>query len=106
MHDWQPLLQAGVWLASGGLTAFSLGRLGRAIAWNLYLKVVGVSAVQRRELALQVARLDLKAEPQPEPSPVLSALIPLPTPASDLHEEATAEPWAVTIASGWRRGRT
>jgi hypothetical protein len=105
MHDWQPLLQTGACLASGGLTAFNLGRLGRAIAWNLYLKVLGVGVVQRRELALQVARLDLKTAPQPEPSPAPNALIPLPAAASDPQVEANAEPRSVTIASGWRRGR-
>jgi len=66
--DWLPLVYATASLASGVVTALSLRRLGRAIAWNVYLKCIGVGTEHRQALALRTARLDLQTEPTPTPT--------------------------------------
>jgi hypothetical protein len=63
MWEHLPLIYAGIAAASGAtVTALSLRRLGRAVAWNAYLKLIGVEASERRELALNTARLDLRVD--------------------------------------------
>jgi hypothetical protein len=69
MHHGLLLAYATASVASSIVAAFSLRRLGRAILWNLHLKATGVDVVARRQLALEVARLDLKADSPPSVAP-------------------------------------
>jgi hypothetical protein len=85
MEHWLPWIYAVLSLASGIVTAFSLRRFGRAIAWNVYLKTIGVPIEKRRKLALITAKLDLKIPEQPdpvEPAPALTSVAHEPSDAA------------------------
>jgi hypothetical protein len=57
------------------LAAVRRHRFVRAIAWNVYLRMIGVDAVKRRQLAMKAAELDFRvdsADPPTEPAAVIS----------------------------------
>jgi hypothetical protein len=60
-------ISAGAWPAALLLTALLVMKITvvRAAAWNLFLKVIGVSKTERRRLSVDAAKRDLNLRDPP-----------------------------------------
>jgi hypothetical protein len=77
--------------ASGLITAFRLRRFLLAIGYDIRLKILGVDREKRRELALDVARLDLGVDRNPRQPEMRESVADQPEPTKPASLEAVPD---------------
>ncbi len=85
MSDWWHVAQVSTPALGTAAMCLGLRRYARAVLWNVFLKLMGVRAPERRALAVSAARIDLgvdrAARPgrRRRPSPGAPAAAPAPS---------------------------